>query len=77
MDKCNGPKLRVSASCLCCLHERSEHYVAQGDSGHRVSCAHPDGRGLIGDTTWMTPKWCPLLPEAKRQLAATLTEEAT
>lgn len=55
-----GPKLTVSASCSGCVHERSEHYAVQGDSGHNVTCAHPSSPGRhIGDTTWSTPSWCP------------------
>lgn len=64
--KTNGPKLRLEASCFDCEHCQSNGYKEQGDSGHMVYCAHPDktGNGCIGDTTWDTPKWCPLLPAA-------------
>lgn len=66
--KRTGPKLSIVASCNGCEFERSEHYVAQGDSGFKVSCAHAAG-GRIGDTTWDTPSWCPFIEAAKTDLA--------
>ena len=57
--KREGPKVTISYSCMECIHERSERYVCQGDSGCGVSCALTSKR--IGDTTWETPDWCPLL----------------
>lgn len=74
--KIEGPKIRIDASCSECRHEHSESYAVQGDSGHTVYCTHPlsacqagakDGRKVIGDTTWQTPKWCPLLQGAIRE----------
>lgn len=72
MAKREGPRVTLKASCFDCVHERSEHYAVQGDSGCDVYCAHPDvvatsrvqSRGRIGDTTWDTPDWCPLLRAA-------------
>lgn len=63
-----GPKLEIVASCSGCAFERSESYAVQGDSGHRVFCDHSDGKGYIGDTTWRTPSWCPLLGAVYRSL---------
>jgi hypothetical protein len=65
-DKREGPRLTFEASCFGCKYEVSEHYQVQSDSGCRVSCSHPQVTGTrrIGDTTWDTPKWCPLLPVA-------------
>lgn len=59
----NGPTIQVLGSCLNCIHCRSERYRCQGDSGHDVSCAHPNAPGdkYIGDTRWTTPSWCPFL----------------
>lgn len=76
MSKREGPRARFDASCFDCAHERSEHYEVQGDSGCDVYCAHPDvvsnsrlqSRGRIGDTTWTTPDWCPLLVVAVERL---------
>ena len=64
-----GPRLRVVSECTDCEHLREKSYAAQGDSGYVVSCAHPDGKGRIGDTTWATPAWCPELPAARLALA--------
>lgn len=68
----NGPTLTITASCFDCEHKRSERYACQGDSGTEVSCAHPQGKGYIGDTTWNTPSWCPMLPEARSALLASV-----
>lgn len=67
-----GPRITVSASCFNCTHEKSESYKAQGDSGHNVSCTHPSApeQGYVGDSTWTTPKWCPLLAAALQAAAA-------
>lgn len=67
-EKRRGPRLRIEASCLGCEFERSERYVCHGDSGHEVYCDHPERGHRIGDTTWDTPAWCPLLAEAKAKL---------
>lgn len=64
--KRNGPRIMIKASCFDCEYEHSESYAVQGDSGHDVSCTHPDApaKSDIGDTTWDTPSWCPLLAQA-------------
>ncbi len=66
MSKREGPYVYIGASCAGCVHERAEHYRVQGDSGTDVSCAHPAAPvpRTIGDTTWTTPAWCPLLDVA-------------
>jgi len=72
MSKRPGPKLTIKATCFDCEHERSESYAVQGDSGCNVFCAHPDmvaesklrSNRRIGDSTWDTPKWCPMLAGA-------------
>lgn len=58
--------MTLKASCFDCVYVRSSRYYCQGDSGSDVSCTHPEAqeRGVIGDTTWDTPKWCPLLAAA-------------
>lgn len=58
----DGPKVKIKASCFDCRHCKSTGYAVQGDSGHAVSCSLVDKR--IGDTTWDTPTWCPLLAAA-------------
>lgn len=77
--KTKGPSLTVQASCSDCEWERSESYRCQSDSGHAVYCDHPsrpEGKGRIGDTTWSTPKWCPLLRRAMTELLDKLKVEA-
>ena len=74
MEKREGPHLTVVASCYDCTHVRNESYAVQGDSGHIVSCVHPGGWGRIGDTTWTTPEWCPLMTDAREALAERLRE---
>lgn len=74
--KNQGPRLTVVASCFDCADVRSERYVRQSDSGSHVSCAHPDGKGRIGDTTWETPEWCPLLAAAREALVVGLRPPA-
>lgn len=72
MSKNDGPRVTISASCFDCAHEESESYAVQGDSGCKVYCAHPSvvaesalrSRRRVGDTTWATPAWCPLLAPA-------------
>lgn len=61
-----GPSISITASCSGCRYEHCESYRVQGDSGHDVSCTHPEGKGYVGDTTWRTPAWCPLLAAALR-----------
>ena len=64
MNKRIGTKVTVSRSCAGCVHERSESYAVQGDSGFRVFC---DLAGkYIGDTTWVTPSWCPIKGLSKK-----------
>ena len=62
------------------MHESTEHYSVEDgndiDSGCDVYCNHPEviaaskvgSRGRIGDTTWATPNWCPLLVVAVENL---------
>lgn len=66
MAKSEGPRVTITLSCADCVHERSESYRVQGDSGHDVSCAHPASPppARVGDTTWATPLWCPLRSQA-------------
>ncbi len=66
MAKQDGPKLRITASCSDCVYVASTSYAVQGDSGFHVSCTHPKAPEpkRIGDTTWDTPKWCPLFDVA-------------
>jgi hypothetical protein len=61
--KTEGPNVQFEASCFDCVYQRSDRYVCQGDSGFDVSCAHPEAPSdrSIGDTTWTTPSWCPLV----------------
>lgn len=64
MGKREGPRVVTRMSCNGCKYEHSERYQVQGDSGHDVFCTHPMiVRKHIGDTSWTTPGWCPLLPE--------------
>jgi hypothetical protein len=74
----SGPLATTTLSCEGCVHEHSESYAVQGDSGFEVSCRHPDvNEGAlrrIGDTTWRTPKWCPLRPATYEELRAELEE---
>ena len=67
-DKREGPLVTVTRSCSGCVHERSEAYAVQGDSGHIVSCAHPSlmAPRRIADTRWDTPAWCPVEAEVSR-----------
>lgn len=75
--KTPGPKLKVDASCFDCTYERSEGYRVQGDSGHDVYCDHPNDPGKrIGDTTWTTPEWCPILAEALARFAGEVARRA-
>jgi hypothetical protein len=83
--KRNGPHLHVIATCQGCVHEHSEHYCIEDgndvDSGHDVYCMHPASQGgqrrRIGDTTWHTPQWCPLLAEARAAFATELAAEVS
>lgn len=73
--KQEGPELTVKASCLDCIHESSESYAVQGDSGHDVYCnAFVGSRKRIGDSRWDTPDWCPFLVAAKQKLAQSLID---
>ena len=77
LSKREGPDVYIEARCTGCIYERSVSYRVQGDSGHDVSCAHPSEPGRsIGDTTWRTPDWCPLLPVAIEKLARRAAAEA-
>lgn len=73
MTKREGPMVWIKATCSGCTHEHSESYRFQGDHGQDVSCTHPSNPGRqIGDTTWDTPEWCPLLPIAVEKLVREL-----
>jgi len=84
VEKRNGPKLTIKASCNGCVHEQGTHYSIEDgndvDSGTRVFCLHPESPAVrdgaagtfIGDTTWDTPAWCPLLAGARAEMAASL-----
>lgn len=77
MGKTNGPHLRIVASCFNCQHEQTERYAVQGDSGTLVYCAEPSiTKRQIGDTTWDTPSWCPLLNRARSALIEDLRDTA-
>jgi hypothetical protein len=58
-----GPTRTVRLSCFDCVHCKSSRYQVQGDSGSDVWCDHPQAptEHDIGDTTWATPTWCPVL----------------
>lgn len=86
-QKRNGPSLKIVASCTGCAHEHSDHYSIEDgndvDSGWSVYCKHPNAgsatpdlgtcaRRPIGDTTWTTPEWCPLLSASLADLLAGL-----
>ena len=73
--KTSGPRLRLQVSCLECLHESSSPYRVQGDAGRTVSCMHPGGRGYVGDSSWDTPSWCPLLAAALAACSLASLEE--
>jgi len=69
-----GPIVSIVASCSGCIHERSESYAVQGDSGYTVRCNHPGNPGkCVGDTAWKTPDWCPLLPVAIERLVTKIS----
>lgn len=66
MTKQIGPTHTTQSSCFNCSLCKSERYVFEdgndGDSGHNVYCTHENvGKKYIGDTTWSTPDWCPVL----------------
>lgn len=62
-----GPRLTIERSCDGCRWVLSSFYAIQGDSGFDVYCGHPSrkSRDLIGDSTWRTPDWCPVLAQAR------------
>lgn len=66
----NGPKVTIRGNCHECVHCRSISYTCQGDSGSDVDCMLVNK--AIGDTTWDTPDWCPLLPQAVVQAVSNL-----
>lgn len=57
----DGPVATTTLSCEGCRHNVSESYIVQGDSGYAVHCTHGGEKRYIGDTTWVTPDWCPVL----------------
>jgi hypothetical protein len=63
-----GPTTTITRSCLDCTYCKSVRYACQGDSGSDVYCHHPARKGdaYIGDTTWRTPAWCPVLAPSAR-----------
>lgn len=69
-----GPRVTVALSCDGCAYEHSECYAVQGDSGCRVACKHPEvNEGAlrrIGDTTWVTPDWCPFRRDLKIEVTS-------
>lgn len=76
----SGPRITVNASCSSCEYVRTSHYAVQGDSGCNVSCSQPevvaDNQGkdrYVGDTTWDTPMWCPMLTAALSAKARDMT----
>ncbi len=78
MSNRQGPLMRIVASCGGCLHARFEHYAVQGDRGYDAHCDHPQSpKTRIGDTTSVTPDWCPLLPAARARLLTSLTSTET
>lgn len=62
----DGPLVTTKRSCDGCKWVHEKHYAIQGDSGVSVSCDHHSlpSRKPIGDTTWHTPGWCPVLAMA-------------
>lgn len=75
-----GPKLTLLASCAGCDLARGERYYYQNDTGIDVYCQHEDApvtqcfdkevHGFVGDSTWDTPRWCPLLAAARTAFLA-------
>ena len=67
--KRQGPLVTVTRSCIGCVFETNEHYAFEdgnsGDSGCIVRCTHPSHAvpRRVGDTTWLTPVWCPFLSQ--------------
>lgn len=59
-DGREGPSTTIERSCAGCRFNVSESYAVQGDSGQSVYCTNGEKR-YIGDTTWDTPAWCPVL----------------
>lgn len=72
-EKRSGPRVTVKLSCFDCTAVRSESYACQGDSGFNVTCS-ATGK-TIGDTTWETPGWCPLVTEEHAEEAARKVRE--
>lgn len=75
-EKREGPLVTIEANCFGCKHCTTESYRVQSDTGSDVYCEHPDvlaesalrSRKRVGDTSWTTPKWCPLLEAAMKKL---------
>ena len=70
-DECGreGPRVVIKRYCDECRWVISEHYAVQGDSGYEVYCTHPSrpSGNRIGDTTWSTPDWCPMLTQGGQE----------
>lgn len=63
-----GPKITMARDCSGCVFNRSKPYLVQGDSGAYVWCDHPTvASKYIGDTSWVTPDWCPELASAEEE----------
>jgi hypothetical protein len=50
-----GPRVTIERSCQGCRWVLSSSYL--------VYCGHPSRKScnLVGDSTWRTPDWCPVL----------------
>ena len=57
-----GPLVTLQMSCMGCVYEGYKRHWRRNDPGMDVYCSHPELKedGLVGDTTWSTPSWCPL-----------------
>ena len=69
--KREGPLVTIKRSCFNCRYEESDYYAFQSDSGHNVYCVHGGQRRPIGDTTWITPDWCPFVAGEKSATSET------
>lgn len=62
MSNREGPRVTLQMSCMGCVFEREVRHWRRDDPGTDVYCSHPELKeyGLVGDSTWNTPSWCPL-----------------
>lgn len=66
-----GPKVRVELRCDDCCYELSEDHPESRGPGCAVLCLHPtQNRRVVGDSTWVTPEWCPLREDAIDRMVA-------